>query len=111
MMIGGWVTPAVGSTLSHFPALSALTTVTARAASPPTNLSPALGGELPAGSEFGGQNPASPGGSASTTSVAGGIDPATENFSQSNTDLSAATYGNSLELDRTYDAGLAHQQA
>jgi RHS repeat-associated protein len=71
-------------------------------------LAPSAGGEVPAGSATGGLNPAAP---AVSQATAG--DPVnTENgdFTQSDTDVSVATFGPSLGLTRTYDAQLAQRQ-
>src|SRR5580692_418751 len=71
-------------------------------------LAPSQGGEVPAGTTAGGDNPADPG----VTQATAGDPVNTENgdFTQSNTDLSIPTFGPSLTFTRTYDADVAQQQ-
>jgi RHS repeat-associated protein len=71
-------------------------------------LAPSQGGEVPAQTTAGGANPADPGVAQATAG-----DPVnTENgdFTQSDTDLSVATYGPSLDFTRSYDGDVAQQQ-
>ncbi len=71
-------------------------------------LAPSQGGEVPAGTTAGGDNPADPG----VAQAAAGDPVNTENgdFTESDTDLSVPTFGPSLDFTRTYDADVAQQQ-
>ena len=69
-----------------------------------------VGGMTPLGATFGGSNASSPGVSASETSVAGGVNPATGDYSESDSDLSIPTFGPSLGFTRSYEALLAQQE-
>ncbi len=73
-------------------------------------LSPSMGGEVPLSSTYGGSNPAAPGYSENRALAADAVDPATGDFTESDTDLSIPTYGPALDFTRTYDAQLAEQQ-
>ncbi len=73
-------------------------------------LSPSTGGEVPLSSTYGGANPAAPGYSQNRALVADPVDPATGDFTETNTDLSIPTYGPALDFTRTYDAQLAEQE-
>ncbi|MGD1012348.1 MAG: DUF6531 domain-containing protein, partial [Acidimicrobiales bacterium] len=73
-------------------------------------LSPSTGGEVPAGASYGASNPASAGYSQNRALVADPVDPATGDFTESNTDLSIPTYGPSLNFSRSYDAQVAEQE-
>ena len=73
-------------------------------------LSPSTGGEVPPASSYGGSNPAASGYSQDRVLVGDPVDPATGDFSESNTDLSIPTYGPALDFTRSYDAQLAEQQ-
>ena len=82
--------------------------------SPPSSatlaLSPSTGGEVPQGANYGSSNPAAAGYSQDRAFVADAIDPATGDFTESDTDLSIPTYGPALNFTRSYDAELAQQE-
>jgi YD repeat-containing protein len=71
----------------------------------------APGGSVATPSTFGGSNGAAPGVVATAQSVGDPVDPGTGDFSQSATDVSVPTFGPALGFDRSYDAGLAQQEA
>jgi YD repeat-containing protein len=74
-------------------------------------LAPSAGGEVPAGTDAGGQtNAADPGASAGQASAGDPVDTEDGDFTQSDTDLSIAGFGPALDFTRTYDGQQAQQQ-
>src|SRR5262249_21822797 len=72
------------------------------------NLTPAVGGDIPAGATAGRQGtPADPGASAGQSSAGDPVNTENGDFSQSSTDLSVPTFGPALDFTRTYDAQAA----
>jgi hypothetical protein len=72
-------------------------------------LAPSTGGEVPAGATAGGANPAAPG--AAQGSAGDPVNTENGDFTQSDTDVSVPGFGPGLDFTRTYDSGLAGQQA